>query len=570
MVIKILENILKEELNKLNYNEDVVINKSNRLDLCDYQYNGIFKLSSIYHKKPMEIGEEIVNSIRIGEEIVNSIRMRKDFDHYFKSVEFANPGFINIKISDILINECLTRMNEMNKFGIEEENELTYVIDYGGPNIAKPLHVGHLRPAIIGEAIKRILKFKGCKVIADVHFGDFGLQMGQVIYGIKQKNIKLEDLTLNDLNTIYPEISKLCKEDKDVKNICATLEKQMQDGDKELEKYYDKIFEISSNDIKEIYKYLDIDFDLWYGEMSSRKYIPFVEEKIKDIAYISEGATIIDVKEENDKKELPPLIFKKSDGAYLYGSTDMATIYEREQDFNPDYILYVADLRQDLHFKQVFRASLKSKITDAKLEHLGFGTINGTDGKPFKTRSGETPKLRDLFNEVKELFISKKEENSSMSSSDIDKIVNAILKFADLQNNREKDYIFDIKKFSEVVGKTGPYVLYTYLRINKIIKDMEITSLNNIVYNEFDRNLRMKLLDLSTAIDNAYKTRMPSYIADYIYDLCMIVNSFYQNNHINNLDDIEKKNNWIYVLNLSNKILKEMLDILAIEIPSVM
>lgn len=560
MVIKILENILKEELNKLNYNEDVVINKSNRLDLCDYQYNGIFKLSSIYHKKPMEIGEEIVNSIR----------MRKDFDHYFKSVEFATPGFINIKISDILINECLTRMNEMNKFGIEEDNELTYVIDYGGPNIAKPLHVGHLRPAIIGEAIKRILKFKGCKVIADVHFGDFGLQMGQVIYGIKQKNIKLENLTLNDLNTIYPEISKLCKEDKDVKNICATLEKQMQDGDKELEKYYDKIFELSSNDIKEIYKYLDIDFDLWYGEMSSRKYIPFVEEKIKDIAYISEGATIIDVKEENDKKELPPLIFKKSDGAYLYGSTDMATIYEREQDFNPDYILYVADLRQDLHFKQVFRASLKSKITDAKLEHLGFGTINGTDGKPFKTRSGETPKLRDLFNEVKELFISKKEENSSMSSSDIDKIVNAILKFADLQNNREKDYIFDIKKFSEVVGKTGPYVLYTYLRINKIIKDMEITSLNNIVYNEFDRNLRMKLLDLSTAIDNAYKTRMPSYIADYIYDLCMIVNSFYQNNHINNLDDIEKKNNWIYVLNLSNKILKEMLDILAIEIPSVM
>lgn len=560
MVIKILENILKEELNKLNYNEDVVINKSNRLDLCDYQYNGIFKLSSIYHKKPMEIGEEIVNSIR----------MRKDFDHYFKSVEFATPGFINIKISDILINECLTRMNEMNKFGIEEDNELTYVIDYGGPNIAKPLHVGHLRPAIIGEAIKRILKFKGCKVIADVHFGDFGLQMGQVIYGIKQKNIKLEDLTLNDLNTIYPEISKLCKEDKDVKNICATLEKQMQDGDKELEKYYDKIFELSSNDIKEIYRYLDIDFDLWYGEMSSRKYIPFVEEKIKDIAYISEGATIVDVKEENDKKELPPLIFKKSDGAYLYGSTDMATIYEREQDFNPDYILYVADLRQDLHFKQVFRASLKSKITDAKLEHLGFGTINGTDGKPFKTRSGETPKLRDLFNEVKELFISKKEENSSMSSSDIDKIVNAILKFADLQNNREKDYIFDIKKFSEVVGKTGPYVLYTYLRINKIIKDMEITSLNNIVYNEFDRNLRMKLLDLSTAIDNAYKTRMPSYIADYIYDLCMIVNSFYQNNHINNLDDIEKKNNWIYVLNLSNKILKEMLDILAIEIPSVM
>ncbi len=560
MILKILEDIIKEELNKLNYEVDVVVTKSNRLDLCDYQFNGIFKLSSIYHKKPVEIGEEIVDSIND----------RKDFEHYFKKVEFASPGFINITISDILINECLTRMNCMDKFGVEQDSTLTYVLDYGGPNIAKPLHVGHLRPAIIGESIKRILNFKGCKTIADVHFGDFGLQMGQVIYGIKQKNIKLEDLTLNDLNTIYPEISKLCKEDKDVKNMCATLEKQMQDGDKELEKYYDKIFELSSNDIKEIYKYLDIDFDLWYGEMSSRKYLPFVEEKIKDIAYISDGATVIDVKEENDKKELPPLIFKKSDGAYLYGSTDMATIYEREEDFNPDYILYVADLRQDLHFKQVFRASLKSKITDAKLEHLGFGTINGTDGKPFKTRSGETPKLRDLFNEVKELFISKKEENSSMNEEDIDKIVNAILKFADLQNNREKDYIFDIKKFSEVVGKTGPYVLYTYLRINKIVKDMEITSLNNIVYNEFDRNLRIKLLDLHSIVDNAYKTRMPSFIADYVYDLCMIINSFYQNNHINNLDDIEKKNNWIYVLNLSNRILKEMLNILVIDIPSVM
>lgn len=562
MILKILENIIKEELNKLDYEVDAKVIKSNRPDLCDYQFDGVFKLASIYKKNPIEIGEKIVKSIN----------ERGDFSHYFSEVSFVKPGFINIKISDTLINELLVKMNENDKFNIEQKNDEVFFLDYGGPNIAKPLHVGHLRPAIIGEAIKRIIQFKGYKTIADVHYGDYGLQMGQVIYGMQQKNISIEDVTLSDLNTIYPEMSKLCKENQEIKNICEDITKRMQDGDPLFEKYYEKIFELSSKDIKKIYEYLGVDFDLWYSEMSSRKYIPLVEEQLenKKLSYISEGALVVDVKEDTDKKEIPPLIFKKSNGAYLYGSTDMATIYQREQDYKPDHIFYVTDERQSLHFKQVFRASLKSGITDANMEHLFFGTINGLDGKPYKTRSGETPKLEDLFKEVKELFISKKPENKSMSLEDQDKIVNAIIKFADLQNNREKDYIFDIEKFSEVVGKTGPYILYTYLRINKIIENKEITTLNDIVYNDYDRNLRIKLLELEIAVNNAFNMRMPSYIAEYIYDLCVLVNSFYQNNHVNNEEDRDKQNSFVYVLNLTNKIIKEMLNILVIDIPSVM
>lgn len=561
MILEILNNILKKILEELNYdtNSNVII--SNRPELCDYQFDGIFNLARINNENP----------ITIGEKIVNKIKELKDFDNYFKTVEFVKPGFINITISDKLINDLVKKINTEENLGMKKPEKIeTFFLDYGGPNIAKPLHVGHLRPAIIGESIKRIINFKGHKTISDVHFGDFGLQMGQVIYGMQQKNISYENVTLEDLNEIYPEMSKLCKENEQIKEICTEITKKMQDGNPLYEKYYKKIYELSSNDIKKIYKYLGVDFDLWYSEMSSRKYIPLVEEKIneKNISYISDGALVIDVKEKDDSKELPPLIFKKSNGAYLYGSTDMATIYQREQDYKPDHILYVADARQSLHFKQVFRASLKANITDASMEHLAFGTINGTDGKPYKTRSGETPKLTELFKEVKEIFISKKQENENMIEEDKDKIVNAIIKFADLQNNREKDYIFDISKFSNVVGKTGPYVLYTYVRTNKMIN--EEGKINDIIYNEFDRNLRKKIIEFDLEVEKAFKNRCPHHIADYVYDLCLTMNAFYQNNHINNLEDDEKRNSWIYILNTANKILKEMLYLLMIDIPTVM
>ena len=562
MILKILENIIKEELNKLNYEMDAKVIKSNRPDLCDYQFDGVFKLASIYKKSPIEIGEEIVSCIN----------ERGDFSHYFSEVSFVKPGFINIKISDTLINELLVKMNENDKFNIEQKNDEVFFLDYGGPNIAKPLHVGHLRSAIVGEAVKRTIEFKGYKTISDVHLGDYGLQIGQVIYAIKRDNINIEDITLEYLENVYPQISALCKQDEEVKTICADITKDLQDGNLEYHKYFEKIKEVSGNDIKRLYKYLNVKFDLWYGESDAYNYIEEAKNTIdsKNLFKKSEGALVVEVKEDTDKKEMPPLIFEKSNGAYLYGTTDIATILQREKDYKPDHILYFTDLRQEMHFEQVFRTVKKAGITDANLEFLGFGTVNGKDGKPYKTRSGDAPKLDDLFNEVKELFISKKEENKSMSLEDRDKIVNAIIKFADLQNNREKDYIFDIEKFSEVVGKTGPYILYTYLRINKIIENKEITTLNDIVYNDYDRNLRIKLLELELAVNNAFNMRMPSYIAEYIYDLCVLVNSFYQNNHVNNEEDKDKQNSFVYVLNLTNKIIKEMLNILVIDIPSVM
>ena len=562
MILDILSNIINEVLHELNYESDSKVIKSNRPDLCDYQFDGVFKLASIYHKSPIDIGEEIVLKI-------NELSI---FNDYFSEVTFVKPGFINIKVSDKLINGLLIKMNDNPKFNIKQHNDLTFVLDYGGPNIAKPLHIGHLRSPIIGESIKRIINFMGYKTISDVHLGDYGLQIGQVIYGIKRDKKDINDIDLKYLETIYPEISSLCKEDEAIKKECEEITKELQDGNDEYHKYFEIIKEISGNDVKRIYKFLDINFDLWYGESDSYKYIDKAYNIIdnKKLFEISEGALVVDVKESTDKKEMPPLIFKKSNGAYLYGTTDIATILEREEDYKPDYILYLADNRQSMHFSQVFRTVKKANITAANLEFLGFGTVNGLDGKPYKTRDGSAPKLDNLFNDVKELFISKKEDNKNMNPEDIDKIVNAIIKFADLQNNREKDYIFDIEKFSDVVGKTGPYILYTYLRINKLIENKETTTLNNIIYNDYDRNLRLKLLELDLSVNEAFKNRMPSYIADYLYDLCVIVNSFYQNNYINNEEDNEKKNNLIYILNLTNKIIKEMLNILVIDIPSVM
>ena len=545
----------------MNYDIDVNVIKSNRPELCDYQFDGCFKLASIYKKNPIEIGEEVTKDI-------NS---RVDFNEYFDNVEFVRPGFINMTLSNKLINNLLKGMNNNEKFNIKQEKEELYFLDYGGANVAKPLHVGHMRTAIIGESIKRILNYMGHKTICDVHLGDYGLQIGEVIYGIKKDNLSIDDIDINYLDKIYPYMSKLCKEDEKIKEECALITKELQEGNAEYRKLWKKILEVSKEDIKKNYDYLGVNFDLWLGESDSYNDIKETEEllKSKNLLTLSDGALVVDVKDDSDKKEIPPLLFKKSNGAYLYASTDLATLLQRKRDYNPDHVLYVTDLRQALHFEQVFRVSNKAGIiSKEKLEHLPYGTANGLDGKPFKTRNGDNPKLENLFNEAKEIFKSKKESNLDMSESDLDKIVNSIIKFADLQNNREKDYIFDINKFSEVVGKTGPYILYTYLRINKIIKSVDIVSDN--IYNDSDRNLRLKLLELEHSVKNAYINRMPNFIAEYLYDLCVCANAFYQNNHLSNLDDEQKKNDWMYVLNLTNKVIKEMLNLLVIEIPTIM
>ena len=563
----ILENIITDVTNSLGYTVDnMTVIKSNRPDLCDYQCDQVFKLAKQYHKNPMEIGEEITHKIN---ELEN-------FNDYFEKVEFVRPGFINITLSNNFINNKLKNMYNNPKFDIKLPSvKETYFMDYGGPNVAKPLHVGHMRTAIVGEAIKRIINYFGHKTISDVHLGDYGLQIGEVIYGIKEKNMDIKDLTIKDLDYIYPEMSKRCKEDETLKEKCASITKDLQDGNKEYYEYFKKICEVSVSDIKNIYNYLDVHFDLWLGESDSYPYIPKVEQLLdsKHLLESSEGARVVYVNRDDDKVEIPPLLFKKANGAYMYPATDLGSIYQRVEDYNPDHILYVVDNRQALHFEQVFRTcQLSGLIDESKLEHLGYGTVNGLDGKPYKTRSGDTPKLQNLFEQVKEIFENAKEENKNKSESDKNIIVNSILKFADLQNSRERDYIFDIEKFSGLVGKTGPYILYTYVRINKIIEKFtnDVNNLTDNIYNNYDRDLRVKLLDLEYELNLAFENRKPNYLVDYIYDLCVLVNAFYQNNHIINLDDEIKRNDWVSVLKLSNKIIKEMLNLLAIEIPTEM
>lgn len=558
-MIERINNIINDILTR-NGIQELKISKSNRPDLCDFQCNEVFKLAKSLGMAPMDIGNKIVK-------IINEY---PDFNLYFKEVAFVMPGFINITVSDRVINEEIRKM-ENPLFNITPSNE-NYVIDYGGPNIAKPLHVGHLRSAIIGESVKRILKYKGNKVISDVHLGDYGLQIGEVIYAIKRDGINKEDITLEYLNKAYPEMSALCKANEDIKKECEQITKDMQDGNPEYNELCDVISKVSITDIKKIYDSLDVSFDLWESERTAYKYIPELEELLnkKGILYKSEGAMVIDVKDDSDTKEIPPMIFQKSNGAYLYGTTDMATIYDRENKFNPDKILYVTDDRQAMHFKQVFRASTKAGITDSELEHLPYGTVNGVDGKPYKTRKGDAPSLSDMLEETKEGFISKKEENKNMSDDDLNKITNAIVKFADLSNDREKDYIFDIDKFSSVVGKTGPYILYTYLRFNKILtEEGKSTNLSDVIYNKTDRDLRMSILELNNSFEFAYSQRKPSFIAEYIYNLCVSLNNFYQTNHIKTADD-NMKNDWLYIIELATKIIKEMLSLLAISIPSKM
>ena len=565
MIIDILSKVLSDVANSLGYDIDMNVIKSNRPDLCDYQCDQVFALAKKYHKSPIEIGEGIVAKLK---EI-------PDFDNYFSNVEFCKPGFINLTLSNKFINDMLKKMANEEKFGISKPDKIdTYVIDYGGPNIAKPLHVGHIRPAIIGESIKRIIRYVGHKTIADVHLGDIGLPIGEVIYAIKKDNLSVDDITLDYLNKVYPMMSAKVKEDESLKSECAAIIKEVQEGKNYLD-YWKKICEVSLNDIKRLYKYLDVSFDYWLSESDAYSYIPKVKQYLldKNLLKDSMGAKVVFINKEGDKVNYPPLIFEKSNGAYLYESSDLGTIYQRMQDFNPDYILYVTDQRQELHFKQVFRVCELSGLSgNAHLLHLPHGTINGLDGKPYKTRSGETPKMDDLFNDVKNIFISKKESNKNMSESDIDKIVNSILKFADLQNGRDRDYIFDINKFSETTGKTGPYILYTYLRMNKIVEKYEsnINNLSEKIYNNYDRDLRICLLGLENSIQNSFKEFKPNYIADYVYNLSVIMNSFYQNNHIALLNDETNINDWISIIKLANKVIKEMLNLLIINIPTEM
>ena len=395
MISSILEKILVD-----NNIENITIAKSSRPDLCDYQSNDVFKISKEQGRNPIEVGEELVKQINL----------ISNFSDYFDSVEFIKPGFINFKVSASFINNQISIMSNSYKFNIKMPKSETYLLDYCGANVAKPLHVGHMRTTIVGESIARIIRFLDNKTICDVHLGDYGLQIGQVIYGIKRDNKKTEDINIEYLDKIYPEISGICKQDEKVRETCAEITKKLQDGNTEYTELWKKILEVSVNDIKKICDFLGAHFDYWYGESDAYPYLKETEDILnqKGLLKQSEGALVVNVSEKTDKKEIPPLLFKKSNGAYLYASTDLACLVQRKKDFNPDHILYITDLRQSLHFEQVFRVAEKMGLFKKNsLEHLGYGTVNGIDGKPFKTRDGKAPKLEDLFKEVKELFISK-------------------------------------------------------------------------------------------------------------------------------------------------------------------
>ncbi len=562
MYLNELNEILNKAFEKLGYKEKVSFSFSDKKELCDYQCNDIFKIAKLYKKNPIEIGESIEKEILSLE----------NFKDYFNSINFVKPGFLNVKLSDKFINKYLKLFNEDITLSIDKEKALKVVLDYGGPNVAKPLHVGHMRTAIVGESIKRIFKFFGNSTISDVHLGDFGLQIGQVIYKILEDNKSIDEIDIKYLDEVYPKMSAICKEDESIKEKCAEITLKLQEGFSDYRSIWKKICEVSISDIKNIYNYLNVSFDYFYGESDAYNYIKDTTKVLSPIIEDSKGAKVIFVNEENDKKELPPLLYQKSDGGYLYASTDLATIYQRKKDFNPDKIIYITDVRQSLHFEQFFRASDKGGLyAKENLEHLVYGTVNGEDGKPYKTRSGDTPKLADLFKSAKEIFVSKREENKTLSEDDLDIIVNSILKFADFQNSREKDYIFDLNKFSEVSGKTGPYILYTYLRFNKILNNNHYdNNLSDNIYNEVDFKLRLKLLEVGEALNNAYIERKPNYIAEYLYSLCSDANIFYQNNNISDETDSLKKNDYLYTLNLTNKIIKQLLELLIIDIPSKM
>lgn len=564
MIIEEIKKLLEKTLETLEIpTKDINIIKSNRPDLCDFQYDGAFRLTKILKDTPLNIGNKIVTTFK-----------NLNGENYAE-IECIPPGFINFTLTDQTITNYLTKMLRQEKFGIKMPPKEKIVLDYGGPNVAKPLHVGHLRSAVVGESIKRILTYMNQDVIADVHLGDYGLQIGQVIFGLLEQNITPDKITIELLDTIYPQMSSRCKEDEYIKEKCAKITKALQENDSTYQQYFQKILQISKKDIKKNYDYLDVSFDYWYGESDAYVYIPNITKLLtkSNLLVESEGAKIIPVAKEEDKVTIPPLIYQTGIGSYLYGTTDLATIYQRIEDFHPTRILYVTDIRQKLHFTQVFRVCEQLEYTkNTTYEHLGFGTVNGIDGKPYKTRAGKAPKLEELFKETKEIFLSKKETNHQIPEDDLNILVNSIIKFADLQNNREKDYIFDIQKFSDVVGKTGPYIIYTYLRIHKIVQmqDQQLDIKEEKIYNKQDRELRIKLIDLESTLNYAFTTRLPSVLANYLYEICVLTNAFYENNHINNLEDLEKKQTWINLLNLTSKVIKTLLNLLVIKIPKQM
>ena len=554
------------------------VNISNRPDLCEYQCNGAMAGAKKYGKKPIDIANEVAEKLKDSKA--------------FTSAEAVMPGFLNLKLSDEFLTDYVSAQMKEEKYGVEKcENPLKIVIDYGGANVAKPLHVGHLRPAVIGESVKRIARYAGHEVIGDVHLGDWGMPMGQVITEMQERFPDLSYFdesftgeypaepffTISDLEEIYPTASGKCKSDEEFKKKCLKAVLDLQQGRRGYRALWRQILDVSKVDLKRNYGNLDVEFELWMGESDADPYIADMIEDMKNkgYAYLSEGAYVVDIREEGDKKELPPCIVQKSDGSYNYQTTDIATILFREKDIKPDLIIYITDKRQELHFTQVFRAAKKCGIAreTTKLEFLGNGTINGADGHPFKTRDGGVPRLEFMVKEIEDKMYERLRENEESRGGEVlpeeearrtaKMTALAALKYGDLSNQIAKDYIYDVEKFTASEGDTGPYILYTMSRIKSILRkylgaaDGDYSAVNM----EALEGLSCMLPDSAHAkdimkdiamfphmVDEAFNERAPHKVCSYLFGLANDVNSFYHDTRILTEEDEDKKKGYIALI----------------------
>ena len=558
---------------------------SNRPDLCEYQCNGAMAGAKAYKKAPFMIADDVVANLADSK--------------VFSMKEMVKPGFINLKVSEEFLADYLKEMEKDEKLGADTAKEpKTIVIDYGGPNVAKPLHVGHLRSAIIGESIKRIGRFVGHKVIGDVHLGDWGLQMGLIITELKHRQPELvyfddsftgeypteAPFTISELEEIYPCASGRSKEDEAYRQEALEATHLLQQGKPGYMALWNHIMNVSVTDLKRNYANLNVSFDLWKKESDAQPYIPDMVEMMKEkgFAYQDQGALVVDVKEETDTKEIPPCMLLKSDGASLYTTTDLATIVERMKLFHPDEILYVVDKRQELHFIQVFRCARKTGLVedDTKLSFLGFGTMNGKDGKPFKTREGGVMRLENLIADIDEEMFHKIVENRSVrdkDAKDTAKIVGlAAIKYGDLSNQATKDYIFDVDRFTSFEGNTGPYILYTIVRIKSIL-NRYVEEGGNLEAGELlpasngsEKNLMLQLSGFGSMIESAFEEKAPHKICAYIYEVSNAFNSFYHETKILSEENQAQKESYIRLLQLTKRVLETSIDLLGFEAPDKM
>lgn len=558
------------------------VSLSNRPDLCEYQCNGAMAAAKEYKKAPFMIADEVVAKL--------------DKNPLFDRIESVKPGFINIILSGQAVADYVNEMAQAKQFGYENpEKPKTVIVDYGGANAAKPLHVGHLRSAVIGESVKRIQRFAGNKVIGDVHLGDWGLQMGLIIEELRDRKPELPyfdeqftgeypaeaPFTISELEEIYPAASAKSKEDAAFMERAHNATLKLQSGDKACTAIWKHIMAVSKADLKKNYDNLNVSFDLWKGESDAQPYIPsMVQEMIdKGLAYESQGAMVVDIQEEGDIKELPPCIVRKSDGAALYATSDLATLVEREKLYQPDAYIYLADKRQELHFTQVFRVAKKAGIVNpqAEMTFLGFGTMNGKDGKPFKTRSGGVMRLEHLIADINEAVYKKMMENRTMDEEEARataKIVGlAALKYGDLSNQASKDYVFDIERFASFEGNTGPYILYTIVRIKSILNKYTDSgkTLENLSMNPADsateKALMLSLAKFSEIMAAVYTEKAPHKLCQFIYEVSNAFNGFYHDTKILAETDEAKQKGYIALICLTKAVLEQCIELLAIECP---